>query len=366
MESEDRIRSAFAKLCGGTSTAPPRIREFITPIQCEDEPLVTDLLDDLFYYRFRQNPLTTIKQVLADEGFPNLSGESVLRLLSRELEQKHEVGVWTRRQELDEQFPDLRSFFANKLDGYDKDEFSSLSDWLIPDLSNTKYDDVQFFSSGGQSTVFSAFDPVLERRILLKCPRSPGVLADESSATPLERLHREAQILAMLEHPNVTTAHDLVTSHCGRLMLVMPEYARTTLRNLISDFHISEQGRRRFRSAAFSELLRHLEAICSAAAYAHDAEIIHRDLKPNNVLVDEFDQTVVIDWGLAGRLTEIKQEDELPVVSDVSSPKTVTQRVGTPGYIAPEVAVAPESASPYSDIFSIGVILKDMVHRQTR
>src|SRR5262245_53779848 len=137
---------------------------------------------------------------------------------------------------------------------------------------------------GGGGRIVIALDRKLDRIVAVKLP-----LETAGSAT---RLMREAQLVARLEHPSIVPVPDLGCDEDGRPFYVMKLLGGTTLHA-------------RFDERPFEDrisLLPIVAAVADAIAYAHSRGVIHRDLKPSNVLVGEFGEVAVIDWGLA-RLT---------------------------------------------------------------
>jgi len=188
---------------------------------------------------------------------------------------------------------------------------------------------------GGGGRIAIAVDRKLGRRVALKRPLGAG-------GDP--RLEREALVLARLEHPSIVPIHD-----AGRNAEGTPYYAMKLLGG--------ETLAARIASAEFNARLALLSVVTSVAdamAYAHSQGIIHRDLKPGNVLVGEFGEVAVIDWGLAKPVgaprDAITGPLELPGVTGHGSV------VGTPAYMAPEQARG-EPQDERADVYAIGAIL---------
>ncbi|MEA2602049.1 MAG: eukaryotic-like serine/threonine-protein kinase [Acidobacteriota bacterium] len=149
-----------------------------------------------------------------------------------------------------------------------------------PDLSGTPYEIVETLGRGGMGTVYLARDLRLDREVALKVVQLPEGTGD------LERLLREARVLARLEHPGIVPVHDAGLLPCGRAF-----YAMKRVRGQQLDEYA--------RAAPLPERLRAFERICEAVAFAHAHGVIHRDLKPENVMVGPFGEVLVMDWGVA-------------------------------------------------------------------
>ncbi len=195
-----------------------------------------------------------------------------------------------------------------------------------------RYDVGSLLGRGGMGAVYRAHDRELDRDVALK------VLTFEADGTTDgERLAREARLLARLEHPGIVTVHDRGTLGDGR-----PFYVMRLVRGVRLDLFAERAGR--------GELLRLFLRVCDAVAFAHARGIIHRDLKPGNIMVGEFGEALVLDWGIARALSE--------PAGDLAA--------GTPGFMAPEqVAGLAGSLDARTDVFGLGAILRDLLRRSS-
>src|SRR3954469_9441912 len=144
---------------------------------------------------------------------------------------------------------------------------------------------------GGLGRVSRAHDRELGRDVAVK---------ELISRNPVDEIRflREALITARLEHPGIVPVHEAGRWPDGTPFYAMKLVAGQPLRALLAE---------RVTVAERIQLLHHVIAVADAIAYAHDRNIIHRDLKPANVIVGDFGETVVIDWGLAKDLTVIEE-----------------------------------------------------------
>ncbi len=187
-----------------------------------------------------------------------------------------------------------------------------------PDLSTTRYELIELIGRGGMGSVWLARDRELEREVAVKV--TSGALT------------HEAKVMAQLEHPGVVPVHETGTLADGRVYCVMKRV----------------RGERLDVWAARADVkarLRLFQRVCEAVAFAHARGVLHRDLKPENVMVGEFGEALVMDWGLARR------------PSDGEPPGAVA---GTPAYMAPEAARG-EAATPATDVFGLGALLYALV-----
>jgi eukaryotic-like serine/threonine-protein kinase len=190
-----------------------------------------------------------------------------------------------------------------------------------PDFSATRYRLLREIARGGMGVVYEAEDVELQRRVAIK------VLATElASRDAVERMRVEARVIAQLEHPGIVPLHDAGTLPDGRVFYVM---------KLI-----------RGRTLAESDHLRIFLRVCEAVAFAHARGVIHCDLKPSNVMVGEFGEVLVMDWGVAKSIGE-------------------NAIAGTRGFMPPEQERG-EALDATADVFALGVMLKMMSPRSPR
>jgi serine/threonine protein kinase len=188
-----------------------------------------------------------------------------------------------------------------------------------PDVSGTRYTLISVLGRGGMGVVYLAHDTVLDREVALKIVERPR---DEAN---------EARILARLEHPGIVPVHDFGELPDGRLFYAMKRVRGDRLDRWMAS------GRE------LTERLHVFLRVCDAVAFAHAQGVIHRDLKPENVMIGEFGEVLVLDWGVA---QEMQNADGR------------LQIVGTPAYMAPEQARGDAGVDHRADIFSLGAMLE--------
>jgi WD40 repeat protein len=213
----------------------------------------------------------------------------------------------------------------------------------IPQVREGRYEILGEHGRGGIGCVYRAHDHELDRDVAIKKLISRGNLVEM-------RFFREAAITARLEHPGIVPVHEAGWWSDGTPFYAMKLIAGRPLRDLIAERPAVEQR---------LGLLHHVIAVADAIAYAHARNVIHRDLKPSNVIVGEFGETVVIDWGLAKDLTTnesvVDSGSPLPAPRDegLTSEGSV---LGTPAYMAPEQHRG-EAVDQRADVFAIGMML---------
>jgi serine/threonine protein kinase len=192
-----------------------------------------------------------------------------------------------------------------------------------PEL-DARYEITGVAGHGGMGTVYVARDRVLDRDVAVKVLDVADLKGWRAA-----RLHREAHILARLDHPAIVPIHDAGTLPDGRTFYVMKLVRGRRLDELIRGTEPLSN-----RLIAFARIL-------DAMAFAHAHGIVHRDLKPENVMVGAFGEVYVMDWGVAQDTTT----DSEPTV------------VGTPGFMPPEQELARSRVDARADVFALGAIL---------
>jgi eukaryotic-like serine/threonine-protein kinase len=199
-------------------------------------------------------------------------------------------------------------------------------------LLNGRYRLDAQIGAGGMSTVYRAFDTVLERQVAIKLMHRE--IASDSDQ--LERFRREARAVAQLNHPHVVGVIDAGEDD-GTPYIVFEYVEGETLKDRI----------RRYGRLPVGEAVAYAIEIARALGAAHDHQIVHRDVKPQNVLIDEEGTAKVTDFGIARSLTE--------------EGLTADGRVlGTTDYVSPEQALG-QDVGPQSDLYSLGVVLFEML-----
>ena len=191
-------------------------------------------------------------------------------------------------------------------------------------------------ASGGMSQIYMGVDVKLQRQAAVKILTPEMTAADEFLT---QRFEREARAVAALEHDNIITIYQYGEQD-GIYFLAMKYIPGKDLAQELREL------RRAGKRMAPERALHILEQVASALDYAHLKGVIHRDIKPSNILIDQHDKAVLTDFGLALRL----QVDQ-----------TLGTAFGTPRYISPEQAMASERAVAQSDIYSLAVIVFEML-----
>jgi serine/threonine protein kinase len=214
-----------------------------------------------------------------------------------------------------------------------------------PDFSATKYRFVNELGRGGMGLVCLAEDRELDRLVAIKILNTPDITEDLRN-----RMIREAQIIARLEHPGIVPVHDVGTLPDGRIFYAM-KYVRGSRLD-----EYAAQG------ASLRDRLRKFQSVCDAVAFAHAHGVIHRDLKPQNIMIGSFGEVLVLDWGVA-KLISLR-DDPRSSVGHQTMEGTV---IGTRRYMSPEQERGEiDQLDERSDIYALGAVLHFLLNDQPK
>lgn len=203
------------------------------------------------------------------------------------------------------------------------------------------YEIVEFIGSGGQAEIYKGFHPELERYVAIKIV---GRFLDDDPIFNT-RFRREAKAIAQLRHPNIVQVYDFGAAEGGHYM-VMEYVEGVSLAVVIEETRL---GINRLSPDDISFIIRQ---IASALDHAHARGVIHRDVKPDNIMITRAGQAILADFGLA-LLRSRHAEDQ-----------SAGTAFGTPEYMAPEQITDSRAASASSDLYSLGVILYEILTGQ--
>ena len=234
-------------------------------------------------------------------------------------------------------------------------------------FGTSKYEIIETIAVGGMGAILRAKDREAQRDVAMKV-----MLKAHSDSPEAQRFVRETRIVAKLEHPNIMPVHDIGTSPSGdQPYFTMPLVQGENLADVLYSLSKGNQDyRNKYNLHALLEILIN---VCSGVAFAHSRKIIHLDIKPHNILVGDYGEVLVLDWGLAREMKTANLAGPISTDEVLGNPeenrkhqkKFLTEDgtiKGTPGFMAPEQANGHVAeVDERSDIFSLGSILYMML-----
>ena len=236
---------------------------------------------------------------------------------------------------------------------------------LDPGDSASRYTEQAVLGVGGMGKVVLAHDARIGRDVAVKQLRPDRELSSEERA----RFLREAQVQGQLEHPSIVPVYDIDHRPDGTTFFTMRRVLGRTLHDILDDLRrgVPEAVARYTQR----ELLQAFGTVCLAVDYAHSRGVIHRDLKPSNIMLGDFGEVYVLDWGVA-RLLDLRAELRAglrvgtePV--EERGPRGPRERLsmpgmglGTPLYMAPEQVDDP-NVDAAADVFALGAVLFELL-----
>lgn len=228
----------------------------------------------------------------------------------------------------------------------------------------------EHLASGGMGAVLEVEEATTLRPVALKVMHPNAMQSDEAQ----RRFMLEAQVMARLEHPNIVPMHVLKRDAEGKPFYTMKKVVGRDLQQIISA--IRKGNLRTAEDFPLARLLQIFQKICDAIGYAHSKGVVHRDLKPANVMVGEFGEVLVMDWGLAKIIGQDEDEPSIAESTDITTELSESQLansdlldvgagltmdgalMGTPQFMAPEQAEGRvNEIDGRTDVWALGGIL---------
>ncbi|MEO1995578.1 MAG: protein kinase [Planctomycetaceae bacterium] len=204
------------------------------------------------------------------------------------------------------------------------------------DPSSDEYELLKKLGEGGMGVVYHARQTSINRDVAVKMLKAKMSRDEEQR----QKFLAEAVVTGDLDHPNIVPIYDVARNEDGALFYAMKKVQGTPWLDVIKDKNQSEN-------------LQILMRVADAVGFAHMRGVVHRDLKPENVMLGEFGEVLVMDWGLAQPMSGFSKGNSITETSTMG---------GTPAYMAPEMATGPiAKITPASDIYLLGAMLYEIV-----
>ena len=201
----------------------------------------------------------------------------------------------------------------------------------------------EMIGRGGMGEVVAAQDQRIGREVAVKRIRMKNPPPDA-----VTRFLREARIQARLDHPAIVPVYEMGTDEAGLPYFTMKRLAGETL------------SKRLAAQAPIQPMLRAFVDVCLAVQLAHSRGVVHRDLKPSNIMLGDYGEVYVLDWGVARVLTDRSRTTNPAMLAETDDGTTAGAILGTPGYMSPE-QVRGIDAGRAADVYALGSILFEIL-----
>jgi eukaryotic-like serine/threonine-protein kinase len=227
-----------------------------------------------------------------------------------------------------------------------------------------RYEPLRTLGAGGMGEVLLVHDHDIGRKVAVK-----RLLPDQRDDAAVLRFAEEVRTVGHLEHPGIVPLHDVGVDEQGHHYLVMKYVEGETLDVIIDKLRRGDpDARKRFTQEHRVQIF---QSLLNALEYAHQKGVIHRDLKPSNVMVGEYGEVMLMDWGIAKKIDRDGLDPASVALADTHDPKAGPQRlietmqgalIGTPMYMSPEQAAGKaRELDERSDIYSACLLFFELL-----
>jgi serine/threonine protein kinase len=231
-------------------------------------------------------------------------------------------------------------------------------------------------NEGGMKAIWEVDDHRTARKVAMALIQDSKIASEQD----IESFLYEARLTANLQHPNIIPIYDIALDENGNPYFTMKSLKGETLGDILKKLRQGNAGYR--KQYTFTTLLSIFAKVCNAISYAHSKGVIHLDLKPSNVIVGDYGDVHVLDWGLSTLITHLTEYEGEPIswhsIDEVSleDGQTLTRYLessaksrerrnvvgGTPGYMSPEQAQgSPANIDFQTDVYMLGALLYEML-----
>ena len=229
---------------------------------------------------------------------------------------------------------------------------------MLGDCGSGRYAEQETIGKGGMGEIVLCVEQNTRREVAMKRMLPTAARHAKQRA----RFVEEAQVTAQLEHPNIVPVHELGWDEQGAIYFTMKLVKGRSLAEILNASRDGEE------THSLGELLQMFLKVCDGVAFAHSRGVVHRDLKPANIMVGDFGEVLVMDWGIARILGSAEEADETSVQSNRQDTDSLALHtmdgaiMGSPQYMPPEQAAGEiDKIDHRSDIYSLGAILYEIL-----
>jgi serine/threonine-protein kinase len=220
----------------------------------------------------------------------------------------------------------------------------------------SRYATRRVLGAGGMGEVRLTTDAWIGRDVAMKVVKA----GHGSTAETRGRFLREARVQGQLEHPSIVPVYDIGKSPDGEAFFTMKRIGGHTFEQIIDG--LRDKNEAIINSYTRRKVLGAMSQVCLTIAYAHSRGVVHRDLKPSNVMLGDFGEVYVLDWGVAKIAGAAEAKGDVISGEDDSVQTHQGALVGTPGYMSPEQARGDiDTIGPASDVYALGAMLFELL-----
>lgn len=332
------------------------------------------IISDKSIYCVKCNPTKTGDNIKSKTTEKTLTGEDAITSQMRDAEtsdetsvkfSKHVAATKVIRALLNIE-PDVdldqtsKIYFSKKGREIKGEKDFSVSDLMAKAGEETKYIVDKQIGLGGMGVVLETVDQDIRRKVAMKVM----LPTQKNNIILIKRFLEEAQITGQLEHPNIVPIYEIGIDDNSKAYFTMKLVRGETLESVINK--IANNDRAYLKKYTLGALVQMFMKVCDGISYAHHKGVLHRDLKPDNIMLGDFGEVMVMDWGISkvlGREDIYPEDSPLSFRVKDSDFRTIDgQILGTPSYMSPEQARGEVSElDERMDIFSLGAILYNIL-----
>ncbi len=366
---EESIASFEDQFLSGSN---PDILDFVGPDAIENSPLFNELLHTDLELRLRSGENARVEDYMT--RFPSVASQSdmVEALLKTEFKVRSKFEPGLRIEEYNRRFPDLYQslptdsrYCDSTISPDPNKDFPSAAPTESCSDYSSRFRKRRLHQQGGLGNIWLANDRELNRTVAIKEIKEKF---NGSSAHRI-RFKREQIITSKLDHPGIVPIYGIGYFADGAPYYAMQFIDGLTLTDAVEKFHGDSTLSRVKRQLKFRRLLQHFIDACNTIDYAHSQSVVHRDIKPANIMIGQFGETYVVDWGLAKLGNESRETPAKMQADDITDEQNTTdgpngtfstagQSIGSPGYMSPEQKSGNiEAITVQSDVYGLGATL---------